>query len=308
MAVVLMGFVLVPLLVLVVGSTVERLVSLTRTRGLDRSVRARSLLASGATLVAGVAAMGAWVAVGENPASDVRVATLPALGGAVATLAGAVAELTWPHPAGTVRTASLDARRLAPSLLQRLLGLGLAASAAALVVGTLTAGPDGRSVTRSAGEASSTASPYPGATYAVPVGIALVVLAAAAWWAVRRVEARPALPGGSPELDRAVRQESQVRVLRPAATGALLTAAGLWLTLGPAVNRVTQNLRMASEDAPRSPGDWVQWLGFAGAGLGVLLALAAGVALFWVGPGLPRPARPAHPVAEAARGASGDAA
>ena len=305
MTLVLLGFVLVPLALLVVGSTVGRLVSLTRTRGLDRSVRARSLLATGATLVAGVVAMVAWVAVADEPASDVRVATLPAIGAAVATLAGAVAELTWPHPAGTVRQASLDARRLAPSLLLRLLWAGLAASAAALVVGVLTAGPDGRSVTRSAGDASSTASPYPGSAYAVPVAIALAVLALAAWWAVRRVETRPALPGGSPELDRSVRQESQVRVLRPAATGALLTAAGLWLTLGPAVNRVTQNLRIASEAAPRSPGDWVQWLGFAGAGLGVLLALAAGVALFWVGPGLPAPsARTPEPSGTASRGAA----
>lgn len=293
MAGLLMGFVLVPMLVVMLVSASRGVAQVVAAHGLERRARARSLAASTATAVAGFAGATAWQAWGGTASEDVRLATLPAIACSVAVLTAAVAELTWPRPAGAVRTASLGARRRArPSHLQRLLVLGAAGTATALVAGVLTAGPDGRSLSRSSAEFSSTASPYPGSAYAVPVGLASLLLLAVTWWAHTRVEARPALSPGHDELDRALRRTSLVRVLRPAAAGSLLTAAGLWLTLGGAVNRVTQTLRVNDVDAPRPPGDWVQNLGFAAVTAGTLFAILSFVALCWRGPGLPRHGHP----------------
>lgn len=284
----LLGAVLVPLAVVMVVSGLRQVVGLLHARGVERSVRARGAMAAVATAVLGLGAMTAWLAVGARPGQDVRLATVPALGATVAVLTAAVAELTWPRPHGAVRTASLTGRRLRPSRLRLLAWSGFAATAAALVAGTLTAEPDGRSFGRKFGDFASTGSPYPGLTYAVPVGVATALLAAATWWALRRADARPALGGELSELDRAVRAAAEVRILRPAAAGALFTAAGLWLTLGSTVTRVTQNLRANVTAAPHAPGDWVQDAGLVGTGVGMLLALAAVVALFWSAPALPR--------------------
>lgn len=285
MATQLLAVLVIPALVVALISLIGRLAGIARTHGVERSTRIRSLAATVGTAVAGFAAAVVWAGIGSQPPQDVRLATLPALCAAVAVLAAAVAELTWPQQSGRIRQAGLVARRPASIGLRFLYRSGLVGTALALIVGVVTAAPDGRSVTRTYGDFSSTASPYPGITYAVPVGLAAIVLAAATWWALRRVEQRPALLGDA-ELDTAVRAQSQVRVLRFAAVGSLMTAAGLWLTLGPAVNRVTQNLRGNAPGAPTSPGDWVQNLGFVGTGLGVVLLVAAVVALVWHSPRL----------------------
>jgi hypothetical protein len=239
--------------------------------------------------VAGLAATVAWLGLASGLDLDIRLATLPALGCTVAVLTAAVAELTWPRPTGAVRTANLSGRRAPrPAWLPRLAVVGLAATTVALVVGTLTAAPDGRSFTRRTAEVAAGGSPYPGSSYAAAVGIAVGVLAAATWFAWARIDARPALGPGHEELDAAVRGASMVRVLRPAAVGALSTAAGLWLTMGATVNRVTQNLRMNDASSPQPPFDWVQDLGFAATAIGLAALLLTLVAFLSGSPRLPR--------------------
>jgi len=289
MAGLIVALLLLPIAVGLLITGVLRLVDTVRSQGTARAVQARSLAASAATGVAGLAATLAWLGLGGGLSDDVRLATLPALACSVAVLTAAVAELTWPRPSGSVRTASLGARRATrPALLPRLVLVGLGATAAALVVGACTASPDGRSFGRSAPGISAFGWPYPGARYAVPVGVAIALLALATWFAWSRVDARPALGPGHERLDAAVRGTSMVRVLRPAAVGSLSTAAALWLTIGATVNQVTQNLRMNGASTPQPPFDLVQDLGFAAVAVAVVLLLLALGALLTVSPRLPR--------------------
>ena len=276
----------IPVLVLLVLGLAHapRSVEVWRSDGLTRRTGLRSLGASALATLVALAATVLWMAFGPPTAP----ATLPALAAAVGILAAAALELTWRAPRGTVRTASLGSRSLRPSHLRVLVATGFGGSILALVVGSTTAAPDGRSVSRRTQDIVATAGPYPGSAYALPVAVALAALGIATWWALQRVDARPSLGAEHEELDRALRRVSEVRVLRFASAGSLLTAAGLWLTLGLAVNRVTQNLRMNDGSAPRSPGDWVQNLGFAGTGFGVLALVLCLVALCWQAPTLPR--------------------
>ena len=289
MAGLIVGLMVLPLALGFLVAGLVRLVDTLRSRGSARAAQARSLAASVATGVGGLAATLAWLGLADGLHEDVRLSTLPALGCAAAVLTAAVAELTWPRPTGAVRTASLNPRRARrPVWLFRLVVVGMAATAAALAVGALTADQDGRSFARHADDVAATGSPYPGSSYAVVVGIALVVLALATWFAWARVDARPALGPGHEDLDAAVRGASMVRVLRPAAVGSLSTAAGLWLTIGATINQVTQNLRMNDAGAPQPPFDWVQNGGFVAIGLGVVLLLLTLAALLSVSPRLPR--------------------
>jgi hypothetical protein len=300
MAGLLVGFMVLPLALGLLVAGLVRLVDTLRSRGAVRSAQARSLGASAATGVVALTATLAWLGLADGLSEDVRLSTVPALGCAAAVLTAAVAELTWPRPTGVVRTASLDPRRAhRPAWLSRLVAVGIAATAAALAVGALTAGTDGRSFTRRAGEITATGSPYPGSSYGVMVGIAVLVLTLATWFAWARVDARPSLGPGHEALDAAVRGASMVRVLRPAAVGSLSTAAGLWLTIGATINRVTQNLRVNDARTPQAPFDWVQDLGFAAIGIGVVLLLLTLAALLTGSPRFPREdAAPAHGVAK----------
>ena len=285
----LMGALLLPVLLGMLVAGVIRLVGTLHSHGAERAARARSLAASVATALAGFAATWAWLASGGNPAQDIRLATLPALACAVAVLTAGVAERTWPQPVGQVRVANLSARRSVRHLgLKRLLAVGLVGTGAALLVGGVSGDADGRSFSRRAGDFTASGGPYPGWTYGAAVGAAAALLAAATWFAHRQVEARPALGPGHEGLDEALRRVSFVRVLRPAAVGALVTAAGLWLTLGSTINRVTQNLRMNDAPGiPRSPGDWVQILGFGAVGVGLVMGFLTLAALVWSAPPAP---------------------
>ena len=296
MAGLIVGFMVLPLVVGIVVAGLVRLVDTVQSRGSARSAQARSLAASTATGVVGVTATLAWLGLAQGLNEDIRLSTLPALGCAAMVLTAAVAELTWPRPTGAVRTASLERRRAPrPAWLYRLVVVGIAATVSALVVGTLTASSDGRSFSRRSGDVAASGSPYPGSSYAVAVGVAIVVLALATWFAWARVHARPALGQGHEDLDAAVRGASMVRVLRPAAVGSLATAAGLWLTIGATVNRVTQNLRMNDSGAPQPPFDWVQNLGFAAITIGVILLVLTLAGLLSGSPRLPREDRAPAP-------------
>ncbi|TPG14121.1 hypothetical protein [Pedococcus bigeumensis] len=300
MAGLMVGFMVLPLALGFLIAGLVRLANTVRSRGSARSAQARSLGASAATGVVGLTATVAWLGLARGLNEDIRLSTLPALGCAATVLTAAVAELTWPRPTGSVRTASLDPRRARrPAWLSRLVVVGIAATAAALAVGALTAASDGRSFARRAGDVAATGSPYPGQSYGVVVGIAVTVLALATWFAWARVDARPALGPGHEDLDAAVRGASMVRVLRPAAVGTLSTAAGLWLTIGATVNQVTQNLRMNDSRTPQPPFDWVQNLGFVAITIGVVLVLLTLAALLSGSPRLPREdAAPAPGIAE----------
>lgn len=288
MAGLIVGLMVLPLALGLLIAGLVRLVDTLRSRGSARSAQARSLGASAATGVVGLTATAAWLGLADGLSEDIRLSTLPALGCAAAVLTAAVAELTWPRPTGVVRTASLGSRRAPrPAGLSRLVVVGVAATVCALVVGALTAAPDGRSFTRHTADVAASGSPYPGSAYAAAVGIAVILLALATWFAWARVDARPALGPGHEDLDAAVRGASMVRVLRPAAVGSLSTAAGLWLTMGATANRVTQNLRMNDSRAPQPPFDWVQNLGFAAIGVGVVLLLLTLAALLSGSPRLP---------------------
>jgi hypothetical protein len=289
MAIALAGLFFVPVALGILVAGVVRLVDTLRSHGAARAAQARSLAASAATGGAGLAATLAWLGWASSLDLDLRLATLPALGCTVAVLTAAVAELTWPRPTGVVRTASLAARRTPPpAWLPHLVGVGLVATVTALVIGTLTAAADGRSFARSTTGFTAAGSPNPGSSYAVAVGVAVVVLAVATWFGWARVDARPALGPGHEALDAAVRGASMVRVLRPAAVGFLSTAAGLWLTMGATVNSVTQNLRMNDAGSPRPPFDWVQDLGVTATAIGLALLLLTLVALGVGSPRLPR--------------------
>ncbi len=85
---------------------------------------------------------------------------------------------------------------------------------------------------------TSSAGPFPGAFYVLPVLAGLVVLAALVGLALHLVVSRPAVAAADPATDTALRRAGAHRVLRGAASGAGLTLAGLLLTAGSATRGV----------------------------------------------------------------------
>src|SRR5690349_4432017 len=125
MAGLIVGFMVLPLALGLLVAGLVRLVDTLRSRGAARSAQARSLAASAATGVVGVAATVAWLGLADGLDEDVRLSTVPALGCAAAVLTAAVAELTWPRPSGAVRSASLARGRThRPGRLSRLVVIG----------------------------------------------------------------------------------------------------------------------------------------------------------------------------------------
>lgn len=283
----LLGVILIPLAFFALLIAGSRLLAANRLEGAARAARTRAVASSSLAVLAAVAfaMFSPW-----PRGDDVRLATVPALAALVGVTIAGVAELTWPRPRGERREASIAVRRgTEAGALTRLLVAGLAASGILLVLGALTAAPDGSSVERRWALGAVGAGPYPGVTYAVPVGLALTALAIATWWALGRVDARPALGPDLDEVDRVIRLAARVRVLRFAAAGALLTCAGLAATMGTALAQLAQNLRMNWPEAPRAPWDWTQNVGFALIGLSVVSVLAAIYAILFDSPRVPNP-------------------
>lgn len=266
-----------------------------RLDGPARTARRRAVVTS--VLSALAAAVFVFVSPWPDP-EEIRLATLPALAATAGIVLAALAELTWPRPRGERREASIAVRRgtsvhrLGPFFLA-----GLGASVVLLVIGVFTAGPTGRAVERDWPTGAASAGPYPGVPYAVPMALALAALAAATWWALRRVEQRPALGAGLEEVDRAIRVGARVRVLRLAAAGALLTAAGLSVTMGFSLIRVATIVQLNNGPAaPAPPWDWAQNAGFALMGLTIACLVGAIWALLWGSPRVPAPVQ--EPVLE----------
>ncbi|QJW37613.1 hypothetical protein [Cellulosimicrobium protaetiae] len=191
--------------------------------------------ATAAVLAGAVVAQAVTTAVG-GLAEGVLVGLSPAVVGLTFLGAHAVGERTWPRQRTAVRAATLRPRTVddvAPRGLRRLTW-----SLGALVVllagvGALTAGDDGRSVTRVLGDTTSTASPYPGEFYGVWLALAAVLLVAGAEGVLRLVARRPAVAQVDETWDVALRRASAHRVLRGAQLALGLTAAG---TVGVGAN------------------------------------------------------------------------
>jgi hypothetical protein len=285
----LLLMIVVPLALLALLVFAFRARAAARLDGAARNARRRAVLTSILTALAAAA----FVVFSSWPdGEEIRLATLPALAATVGIVLAALAELTWPRPHGERREASIAVRRgttvrwLGPLFLA-----GLGASALLLVIGVSSAGPTGRAVERDWSTGAASAGPYPGIPYAVPMALALAVLAVATWWALRRVEARPALGAGLEEVDRAIRVGARVRVFRLAAVGALLTAAGLSATMGLSLIRVATNTQLNNGvEAPAPPWDWTQNAGFALLGLTITSLIGTVWALLSQSPRVPEPA------------------
>ncbi len=218
---------------------------------------------------------------------------VPALAAAVGAGVCGLAEGWAPTPAGEQRAASLTIRRGTEAggiMLPYVVGLAL--SVGALGLGYATSGADGVSGSRHWAQSTVTTAPYPGRAFTWPTLAALALLAAATWWALRRVEARPAHID-DPRLDRALRLGSRIRVLRWSGAGSLVTAGGLCLTIGPKLNELTQHLRQSAYVAggsptPDAPWDWTQNVGFAMTVLGLGALVAALCVVISIPPAVPR--------------------
>jgi hypothetical protein len=177
----------------------------------------------------------------DGLAEGVLVGLSPALVALAFLAAHAVGERTWPSQRTVVRSATLSRRTVddvAPHPLRRLTwGLGALVVLLA-VVGGLTAGDDGRSVTRVAEATTSTASPYPGAFYGVWIALGALVVLAASEGVLRLVARRPAVPHVGARWDVALRRLSAHRVLRGVQLALGLTAAGMLGTGASAAARV----------------------------------------------------------------------
>ncbi|ARU52296.1 hypothetical protein CBR64_13335 [Cellulosimicrobium cellulans] len=199
-------------------------------RAARRHATTVSVAAMTAALLAGaVVTQAAATSVG-GLAEGVLVGLSPAVVGLAFLGAHAVGERTWPRQRTSVRAATLRPRTVAdvaPRCLRRLswsLGALVVVLAA---VGALTAGDDGRSVTRVLGDTASTASPYPGAFYGAWLALAAVLLVAGAEGVLRLVARRPAVAQVEETWDVGLRRASAHRVLRGTQLALGLTAAGM---------------------------------------------------------------------------------
>jgi len=193
-----------------------------------------------ALLVGAVVAQAAATSVG-GLAEGVLVGLSPAVVGLTFLGAHAVGERTWPRQRTSVRAATLRPRTVAdvaPRGLRRLTwSLGTLVVLLA-VVGALTAGDDGRSVTRVLGDSTSTASPYPGAFYGAWLALAAMLVVAGTEGVLRLVARRPAVAQVDEAWDVGLRRTSAHRVLRGAQLALGLTAAGMLGTGANAAARV----------------------------------------------------------------------
>lgn len=157
----------------------------------------------------------------------------------------AIGERTWPRPAGPVRRAALAHRRVsdvAPHWLRRTVHGLAVATAAVLVVCGATGAEDGRSVSTSGLSdgmfTTRASSPYPGWDFAVPLLVAVVLVALAAEGVLRLVARRPAIVDADPTYDAASRRLSAHRALRGAALVIGCSLAGVLVVAGVALQGV----------------------------------------------------------------------
>ncbi|SDP33370.1 hypothetical protein SAMN05660199_03644 [Klenkia soli] len=301
----------VPLVLVVLAASalvVGLAATAVRRRQLDPQVadaRRHGAGAGGFALLAGSAAA---VLVGlADPAAGlgpgVSVALAPLAFAAVHTAVLWVAESAWPRPRGAVRTASLAPRRFpVPARRMRaVLVLSVAGAAGVAVTGMATAAPDGRSIAGAVhvlpdglgSVGPSAAGPYPGAVYAAPVLVGLVLLVVLVVLAVRTALTRAAVPGdGSAEV--VLRAASVHRILRGASAGVLVELGGLLAFGSLALRSVAHGTAAGVDDRVFVVGGnpLLEVLATVGAAVGGLAALA-GIALLAVPAPRLRPVPPA---------------
>ena len=294
------------LLLLVLAATAALVVTgVTRRSPRSRehavaAARAHARLGSGAAVVLGAAAA-LWVGTahleGATGAGDLGVTALlvPVAFGVVHTAVLGLAELTWPRPEGAVRRARLAHRGLLDAAPRPLVRAAAGATAAAVVTlagGALLAGPDGRSVTVSAGEGRvlATHSPFAGPVYGAPAAIGLLVLAVLTVGALRVVANRPAVVTADDRIEAALRRASAHRVLRGAVSTALVVSGGLLAVSGLALRSAAVGAAANALANGLPAGAAAAVLPWAGAALGLLglaALLAAAVVLCTRAPGVP---------------------
>lgn len=168
----------------------------------------------------------------------------PGLFGLLFLAVHAVGELTWPRPTGAVRRAALIPRRLSdvvPTWLRRTTWGWAGALTVALVAMGFTAAEGHQFSAVDANGLVTTASPYPGWTYGVPLLVAAALVVAATEGVLRLIARRPAVVDADPAYDAASRLLSAHRVLRGAQLVLALTLAGVLVFGGVAIHH-TQEL------------------------------------------------------------------
>lgn len=219
--------------------------------------------------------------------AGVVVGLVPTLAGLTYVGVHAIGEVTWPRPTGAVRRAALQRRTLrdvAPRVMSGAVAVWLGALALVALLGSLTAAPDGRSVEWTFARGSSSASPYPGWHFSVPLLVGGLVVVGAAVLVLRLVASRPAVVDAAPEWDLRMRSLSAHRVLRGVQLALGLTLAGQLLMAGIALSGVASTHPAEGLTAPAV---------YRAAAIACLvLALVAAVATFVLA-GIPGPVPPA---------------
>lgn len=195
----------------------------------------------GALALAALAVAATLLVVGTSlPQESLRrtqlVAVTPLAAAAAHALVLLVGELTWPRPRQRVRSARLAVRSVradAPRGLLVACGASVAVALLACVAGALLADGTGRAIGWRAadGLVASTRGPFPGAFYAAPIAVGVLVVALLTAVLLVRVPHRPATAGADAATDGTLRRAAAHRVLRVSTAATAATAAAL-LVLG----------------------------------------------------------------------------
>lgn len=221
-------------------------------RGAVRAARRRAFVAVG--LAALVLAAGAFVGTAVPSMLGLPLAVAPGLAGAAGLLLhAAIAPPQDQGAQGHRRAASLEPRGAGSFVSKRsLTGLAalLSGTLALLVITGATSSPDDAGRYRAisfAGEGfMSSATPYPGWFYAVPLMVTTLLLGIAALLALRRIATTPSLPGtGLERPDRIWREASAKVVVGLALATAGLQAGGTALFAGSALTRAADHPEVA---------------------------------------------------------------
>lgn len=175
---------------------------------------------------------------------------------------------------GSLRRASIAPRRLFVARVPRqrqIAAISAALTVAVMLTITVMASPDG-TLRRGDGSGQGVV-PFTVPDQLVIPALALLLLAVAAWWALREIEARPRV---DEPMDTGLRARDASRVMRVTTFGFAHVGMILLFFLGSRMNWVTQVYRGRSELAPHSPWDLYQWVAF---GLYVPAALLGVMAL-----------------------------
>ena len=207
-----------------------------RTAASARSHALQIHVAAWCALVVAMVTMAVAASVAQGLDAGRISGVVLAAGGLAFLVVTAFGEITWPRPTGSVRTATLTRRTVrdvAPRPAALLLAIASGLLFLALLVGGLTALPDGRSYGRTTvgtgGVTGSWASgPYPGWFYAVPLALAACVILAATLGCLVLIARRPAISDASSTWDLAMRQLSGQRTLRGATLSLGATAAPVY--------------------------------------------------------------------------------